>query len=141
MDSFDNRLIKEFQELERQMGRMLRNMSITRMTPVQNTGGWRPAVDVYETVDAVYIYLDTAGIDMEGLTVTAESNGLTVSGRRQLPGRENVCCIHQLEIELGRFSRTITFPVTVDAAGIALGCRNGILEIRLPKMQPSCGVR
>lgn len=140
MDDFDRRMLKELKEMERQMGRMLRNSNLTRMMPISSCNEWEPAVDVYETSDDIIVYMDTAGIDMENLAVTAEKNKVTVEGRRALPKRGNICCIHQLEIELGCFKRTISFPVSIGVSGTSLSCKNGILEIRLPKETPSCSV-
>jgi HSP20 family protein len=138
MDDFDRRILEEFKELERQMGRMLRSSSLSRMTPMSSSQGWQPAVDVYETTDNIIILMDTAGIDMNNLAITAENKRIVVEGRRNLPKRGNVCCIHQLEIEMGYFKRLITFPVTVKFDQPAFTCKNGILEIRLPKETKSC---
>ena len=140
MDDFDRRILEEFKELERQMGRMLRSTSLSRMIPMTSSGGWQPAVDVYETTDDIIVLMDTAGIDMNNLAITAENNRIIVEGRRNLPKRGNVCCIHQLEIEMGYFKRTISFPVTVKFSEPEFSCKNGILEIRLPKENKSCSV-
>jgi len=140
MDDFDKRIIEELREMERQMGRMLRNTALTRMMPLSSCNEWEPAVDVYETTDDIIVYMDTAGIDMDNLTVTAEKTRVIVEGRRALPKRGNICCIHQLEIELGCFKRAISFPVEVAVSSTSLSCKNGILEIRLPKETPSCSV-
>ena len=138
MDDFDRRILEEFKELERQMGRMLRSSSLSRLIPLPTCEGWQPAVDVYETADDIIVLMDTAGIDMDNLTITAEKNSVTVQGKRILPKRGNVCCIHQLEIELGCFKRIISFPVSVQVAAITFSCHNGILEIKLPKENRNC---
>ena len=140
MDDFDKKILDEFRELERQMGRMLRSSSLSRIIPIPASGGWQPAVDVYETTENIIVLMDTAGIDMGNLAITAESKRITVEGRRNLPKRGNVCCIHQLEIEMGYFKRTISFPVAVRFADPVFTCQNGILEIRLPKENKSCSV-
>ena len=133
MDDFDRRILEKFKELERQMGRMLRSTSLSRMIPLTSSDGWQPAVDVYETTDDIIILMDTAGIDMNNLAITAENKRIIVEGRRNLPKRGNVCCIHQLEIEMGFFKRKISFPVSVDIEATSFSCQNGILEIRMPK--------
>lgn len=138
MDEFDRRILEEFKELERQMGRMLRASSLSRMIPINTSAGWQPAVDIYETPDDIIILMDTAGIDMDHLAITAENKRIIVEGKRNLPKRGNVCCIHQLEIEMGYFKRTIFFPVAVKFAKPVFSCQNGILEIRLPKETKSC---
>ena len=142
MDDFDKRILDEFKELERQMGRMLRSTSLSRTIPNSSCGGggWKPDVDVYETANEIIVLMDTAGIDMDNMTVTAEKNSLTVQGRRCLPKRGNVCCIHQLEIEMGFFKRTIRFPVSVLIDATTFSCHNGILEIKMPKEVKSCSL-
>jgi len=138
MDDFDRRILEEFKELERQMGRMLRSSSLSRMVPMAAGSGWQPAVDVYETADDIIVLMDTAGIDMGNVTITAENKRITVEGRRNLPKRGNVCCIHQLEIEMGYFKRVISFPTAIRFTEPVFSCQNGILEIRLPKENKSC---
>jgi len=138
MDDFDRRILDEFQKLERQMGRMLRSTSLARNTPITSSRGWQPDVDVYETSDDIIVLLDTAGIDMNTMSATAEKNSITVQGRKSLPRRSHVCCIHQLEIETGFFKRTITFPVAIQVAAITFSCKNGILEIKMPKEIKNC---
>lgn len=138
MDDFDRRILEEFKELERQMGRMLRTSSLSRMIPISSSEGWQPAVDVYETNDNIVILMDTAGLDLNNLAITAENKRIIVEGRRNLPKRGNVCCIHQLEIEMGYFKRSISFPVSVKFDKPVFSCTNGILEIRLSKEIKSC---
>ena len=138
MDEFDRRILEEFKELERQMGRMLRSSSLSRIIPITASDGWQPAVDVYETTDDIIVLMDTAGVDMNNITITAENKRITVEGRRNLPKRGNVCCIHQLEIEMGYFKRTIFFPIAVKFSEPVFNCINGILEIRLPKETKNC---
>ena len=140
MDEFDRRILEEFKQLERQMGRMLRSSSLSRMMPMSSGDGWQPAVDVYETTDDIIILMDTAGIDIDNMSITAEKKRITVQGRRNLPKRSNVCCIHQLEIEMGYFKRVIAFPVPVQISSPVFSCHNGILEIRLSKESKSCSL-
>jgi HSP20 family protein len=140
MDDFDRKIFEEFKELERQLGRMLRSSSLSRALPMTSSDGWQPAVDVYETKDDIIVLMDTAGIDMNNLAITAEKKRIIVEGMRNLPKRGNVCCIHQLEIEMGYFKRTINFPVAVMHSEPVFSCQNGILEIRLSKESKSCSM-
>lgn len=130
---FSRRIVKEFAEMERQLGRMLRNTYLTRMVQLQSESDWVPAVDVYETDNEVYVYVDSAGVDMSNMSVSVERTRVTVSGERHWPVRENLRRIHQLEIEHGYFKRSVAFPVPVDISSTSSGCLNGILEIRISK--------
>jgi len=130
---FNKQFGEEFAGMERQMGRMLRTTSLSRMVQMQSGSDWLPAVDVYETEEEIYVYVDTAGVDLNNMSVSIAKNNIIISGHRQFPIRKNLCRVHQLEIEHGFFERTITFPVPVNVADLSSRCVNGILEVRLPK--------
>lgn len=130
---FSKRFGKEFAEMEKQMGRMMRTSSLTRIVQMQSGSDWVPAVDVYETEKEIYVCVDTAGVDLNNMSLTIAKDNVIISGHRQWPLRKNLCRVHQLEIEHGYFERTIAFPVPVEVADLSSRCINGILEIRLPK--------
>ena len=46
---------------------------------------------------------------------------------------EAIACIHQLEIELGAFQRTVTLPAVVDVDRVQSAYSGGILAVTLPK--------
>jgi len=111
-------------------------MSITSMVSFSGAGaGWEPAVDMFETSDAVLVYMDAAGIDPRDLAITVDGDRLTVSGERVFP-ESDVCCVHQLEIEYGPFQRTVHLPVAVDVEKATSSCKNGMLVVHLPKVRP-----
>lgn len=134
MDPSRKRVSNQFAEMEKQMGRMLRNMSLGRMSPIPDGNDWVPAADVYETEAEVVICLEISGVEPEDISVVAEQRSVTVTGHRRFPPVENASCVHQLEIENGRFERTISLPVPVDVAGTSSVYKNGYLLIRLPKL-------
>ena len=92
---------------------------------------WCPAADVYRTDEGWLLKFDLAGVRPEDLSVTAEGNQLTVSGRR----RDLVCgqsCHHQqLEIAYSQFSRTMELPLTLDSAEITSQFHEGMLLVRI----------
>ncbi len=135
MDDFKKRFSQSFADMERQMGRMMRNMSFPRMFPFQAGTTWYPATDIYETDHAILIYVDVAGVDPEKLTVTAEPTSVIVAGERLFSTSQGICRIHQLEVEHGYFERTLPLPVPVDVSATTSSCQNGFLIIELPKQQ------
>ena len=130
---FSKRFGKEFAGMEKQLGRMMRTTSLTRMVQLQSGSDWVPAVDVYETEKEIYVCVDTAGVDLNNMSLSIAKDSVIISGNRQWPLRKNLCRVHQLEIEHGYFERTISFPVPVEVADLSSRCINGILEIKLPK--------
>jgi HSP20 family protein len=101
---------------------------------------WTPAVDMYETGDAIVVLFDLAGVDAEKTEVHAEPHMLTVRGvrrERHTPEQpDEQRSYHALEIPYGRFERTIQMPPGVDTAAAHANYREGLLEITLPKRLP-----
>ena len=133
MDEFKKRFSRNCAEMEREMGRMMRNMSFPRMFPFQSGTTWYPAADIYETDDSLLVYIDVAGIDRDKMTVTAEQTSVIIAGERLFSSKQDICRIHQLEIEHGFFERTLPLPVPVDVNATTSICENGFLIITLPK--------
>lgn len=132
MDSLDKKLLKELEEMQLQTGRMFRNMSIAGMMS-SDSGNWRPQVDIYESEDEYCVYVDIAGADRESLSVIASENRIRFYGTRKLPFNKTVNCVHQLEIELGSFDRTVTLPAKIEVGEVSSTYTDGILTIVLPK--------
>lgn len=134
MDSLSRKLMKELEAMQQQTGRMLRNMSLARSMSFES-GHWQPAVDVYESNKELIIYCDLAGTDSESFSVVVDETHVRISGKRHLPKHETIACVHQLEIELGPFSRTISLPNPIDVENVHSAYSNGILTVSLPKKQ------
>lgn len=133
MDELGRKLFHELEIMRREGGRMLRHLAFGAMHPLAGGGAWRPAADIYETASEVLAYLDVAGVEPDSLSVVAEEGGLRVSGRRELPPRPELVCVHQLELEFGPFERILPLPPTVDVAGIRSRYQQGLLTIVMPK--------
>jgi HSP20 family protein len=107
-----------------------------RPTPV-----WTPALDMYETADAIVVLLDLAGVDAEHTEVHTQPHLLTVRGARRerhapyVPNEER--SYHALEIPYGRFERTLRLPPGTDTDAARASYRDGLLEITLPKRLPN----
>jgi HSP20 family protein len=94
---------------------------------------WRPAVNVYETADAVVVQAELAGVTPEEVTVQYESGRLLVWGQRREAITEEAQAIHRLEIPAGRCAFQARIPAAVDAETAKATLHAGLLEVRLPK--------
>jgi HSP20 family protein len=98
---------------------------------------WTPALDMYETDDAVVLLLELSGVEADQTDVHVEPHRLTVSGvRREQHGPyapDERRSYHALEIPYGRFERSIHLPAGIDTEAAQANYRDGLLEIRLPK--------
>lgn len=99
-----------------------------------STRTWSPPTDVFESACKAVIRMELAGVQAEGLEITAEGNRLSVRGRRS-PPKEATGSIrhHQLEIQYGRFHRVFEFPFDVNMDDVTATFEAGFLHIELPK--------
>ncbi|MDD3813727.1 MAG: Hsp20/alpha crystallin family protein [Desulfocapsaceae bacterium] len=132
MAPLSKKLFREIQEMQMQTGRMLRNMSFSRMIKLES-GSWQPPIDIYESIEEITVYCDLAGVSKDSLELLVAEDQLHISGRRQLPKTQPIVCIHQLEIELGAFERTVTLPARVDVEEVSSLYLDGILIVSLKK--------
>ncbi len=100
---------------------------------------FRPAVDMFESEDALILKMEIAGVRPQRLNITLSADDRTLSiagGRREEPSeqRDRIRC-HHLEIYYGEFEREIVLPagVRIDRESIAASYRDGFLHITLPK--------
>jgi HSP20 family protein len=136
-------------ELQRQMDRYLAHFNragkraTILFTPSAqpNPPAWSPALDMYETQDAIVVLIDLAGVDADKTEVHAQPNLLTVRGvRRERHGRyasSEQRNYHALEIPYGRFERSVRLATGIDTDAAHASYRDGLLEITLPKRVPS----
>ena len=131
-----SRIFEEFEEMEKQMGRMFRNMSFPQMSSCQTKAEWLPAANVFETEKEMVIFMEASGIDPDMINITVDSRKVTISGLRKIPSPDNKCThIHQLEIEQCSFNRSFSLVVPIDIESTTSVYRNGLLEIKLPKLK------
>ena len=96
---------------------------------------WTPRVDVAETDDAVVVTAELPGMDKDDIKVSIENNVLTISGEKKQEKEEKGKTYHWSERVYGRFSRSFTLPVQVDANKVKAVYKNGVLTLTLPKVE------
>ncbi len=122
----------DLNRFEKEFGRMIREFSPQRFFAMQDSQ-ISPAVDIYETNDNFIIYVEIAGLADDDISVTATSTEITVSGIRRRPNIPGIIGVHQLEVETGRFKRTLNLSSPVDPATTSSVYEKGCLLIRAPK--------
>lgn len=96
-------------------------------------GGSGPALSVWSDEHNVYVEADLPAVDPARLDVSVtEGNQLTVAGERTPPEVPGAVWVRQ-ERGYGKFSRTVTLPVLVDADKVEAKYENGVLKLILPK--------
>jgi HSP20 family protein len=100
---------------------------------------WRPAMDVFETVDTFIVRVEVPGIvPEEDVHVLLERNVLKIRGRRRDRTDSKKEHYHLAEVNYGPFERVVAFPDAVDEESTpTANYDNGFLEVVVPKVPPS----
>lgn len=94
-------------------------------------------VDVYETEREVVATCDMPGLEKkEDVSIDIDNNVLTVSGVINRVNEVKGENMHRQERFVGRVQRSIALPAPVSAEGVKATYRNGVLEVRMPKVNP-----
>lgn len=92
-------------------------------------------VDVYQTNGEIVIQSAVAGVKPEDLDIVIENDVFTIKGQRQRPAENEERNYFYQECYWGRFSREIILPAEVDATRTQASIKEGILTIRIPKIE------
>jgi HSP20 family protein len=96
--------------------------------------GWSPALDLYQNNDNVVAVVELPGMRKEDIEISLHDGTLTIGGerRRETSNGEKA---ERTERYIGKFRRSITLPVRVDANKVSASYQNGILTVTLPKAE------
>ena len=94
-----------------------------------------PRFDIAELTDAVQVDVDLAGVSPDSVEVTIVGNILTVAGERPQSAYPDGHKMHLRERQSGKFSRSVPIPVSVDPDAVTAETKNGVLTIRLTRLQ------
>jgi HSP20 family protein len=98
-------------------------------------GGTGPALNIWSDDHNLYAEADLPDFDPAKIDVTVtEGNILTIQGERTAPEIPGAVWVRQ-ERPFGRFARTVTLPVLVDADKVAASYEHGVLKLTLPKSE------
>ena len=96
---------------------------------------WRPNADISETKTEYLIKAELPEVDKDDVQVSVENGVLTISGERHFKKEEETETTHRVESMYGKFSRSFSLPSDVDEATISAESKNGVLKVRLPKIE------
>lgn len=91
-------------------------------------------IDLYQTPDEIVLESPIAGVKPEDLDIAITSESVTVKGKREKEKRVKEEDYFYQECYWGRFTRSIILPQEVDAEKSEASIKNGVLIIKLPKL-------
>ena len=91
-------------------------------------------IDLYQTADEIVLESPIAGVKPEDLDIAITSESVTIKGKREKDKRIKDEDYFYQECYWGRFARSIILPQEVDAEKSEAAIKNGVLIIKLPKL-------
>ncbi len=99
---------------------------------------WAPVIDLDEFAEYYTLYAEVPGVDAGSVELSYVDHELTIRGEKPKPaGAEEADRSLRCERRFGAFCRTVALPHGIDAEGLSAECRNGVLEITIPKSESS----
>ena len=98
------------------------------------SGECQPALDVFETDQAVEVVMDLAGVSKNAVRVLFRAGVLIIAGEKAPPTGGHDQAFHLVEREFGRFVRAVRLNGAFDIARSSASLESGELTIVLPKL-------
>jgi HSP20 family protein len=131
VDSF-----RDFGDMQAEVNRLFDNF-LGR--PVQQPGSmervWAPAVDMYETKEAIVVAAEVPGLNEKDIHLSIVGDVLSVRGERQWNQEVKQENYYRGERWYGKFERSLPLPMPVQADKVTAKYRDGVLTITLPKVE------
>ncbi len=91
-------------------------------------------VDVFEDGDCIVVQSTVAGVKEDDLEINITNESVTIRGERERKEKVEEKDYFYQELFWGSFSRSIILPQEVDPDSSTAALKNGVLTIRMPKM-------
>lgn len=108
--------------------------------PESLAGECAPAIDIYETDDAIEITVDLPGVDPSAIRVMSKGDSVLIAGEKPPRRVQGESTFHLVERGYGRFARAVRITRPCDFAHARAALAKGELRISLPKLQDRRGV-
>ena len=114
----------------------LSNLNQDWMEEHENREG-QLAVDVFQTEDDIVLKAPIAGVKSDDLEISITDEVISIKGERKEVEETTKENYFATECYWGSFSRSYILPIAVDAEKATAGLKNGILTLRIPKLEKS----
>ena len=109
----------------------------SNMTDELSEFDFSPTCNLKENNNEYIVKFDIPGVKKEDVTIEVENNRLTVQGERKEQKEEKDAKHHLTESYEGSFMRSFTLPSKVNENNVDARYLDGVLTIKIPKMEPS----
>ena len=103
-------------------------------------GAWCPPVDLCETAKAIYVRIELPGVSAAQVKIGLNSSKLRICGeKKKRQTRQRIVSHLCSERTYGNFERIVPLRWTISVKDATAELANGLLVIRLPKIQDRRG--
>jgi HSP20 family protein len=124
--------MREMMTLREAMDRLFDD-AFTRPISINNWG--MPAVDMYQTDDAVVVKAALPGLKSDDVQISVTGEALTLKGQFKQSEEVKEATYHMREQRYGSFERSVMLPASVQTDKAKAEFENGILTITLSKAE------
>ncbi len=132
MDVLKGKVARELAALEEQLDRVFERAFGPGVRLPGRPDRFRPALDAYQTEDAIVLQIDLAGVRAEDVRLVVDGEYVQITGRRTAryvaPPRQHL----QMEIPQGQFERVLRLRAAYDPDAVTASLDAGVLTIRFP---------
>lgn len=103
----------------------------------ENESEGQLTVDVFQNPDEIVVQSTVAGVSPDDLEIHITNESVTIRGKRERSEKIEEKDYFYQECFWGSFSRSIILPAEVDSEKSTAVLKNGILTIKMPKLDRS----
>ena len=126
-----NPLGRDFERLMSEL--MVGRQTARAVTP--RAGSTSPAVNIWESDHCYFLEAEIPGVKMEDLDISVLGKELTIRGDRKAEELPEKAAFHRRERGIGSFARVVQLPSEINAEAVEAMLKNGVLTLRLPKIE------
>lgn len=93
------------------------------------------AIDVVEEEDAIIVKAEVPGCKADDIDISVHGSTLTISGEKKQEERKKEKGYYHVERSYGSFRRDLNLGSDIASDKIEAACKDGVLEILLPKAE------
>lgn len=126
---------RELNQLRDEMNRIFARPATEQATGAAPVSTWTPAVDVFDTAEAIVLKAELPGLTPADVEVQVDDDVLSIRGERRFAENVEEGRYHRIERAYGAFVRTMSLPTGVRSDDITASFSDGVLEVRVPKAE------
>lgn len=94
-----------------------------------------PSAEMEETNDAIHLKLEVPGMESKDLEVEVTEGAVAIKGERKSESKTEEKGVVRSEFHYGKFERRIPLPAHIQTDKVQAECKNGVLNLMLPKVE------